>query len=169
MQIPVREPGVVLNRGAAKGASAAQRVNLAGRRLLKRAGQIRLAWRLIIFGMIACAMAIIWLSQTSTMVSLGYQMDEIDQQEALLNRQAEAINTEIGQLTNLHRIDQEARDKLGMIEATKFVYVNIPASQESAVDGDNANPHLYQVSDWWRIVSQMLPYPWRDGLPVRPK
>lgn len=138
-------------------------------RLLGRARKMRLAWRLILIALLCCLAAIIWLNQTSTIVSVGYDLDKIEKQEALLNQQAEAMNTEIGHYTSLRQIDQEARDKLGMVEATKFVYLDIPSAPDSATNGTNTNPYLYQISDWWRILSQMLPSPWKDALPVRPR
>jgi|GEM_PF-1974224 len=171
MQIPMREPGrIPVGAGlAGVGPGAARRVKEARIKLVTRARQVRMAWRLILIGVLICSAAIIWLHQTSQIVSLGYENENITAKEALLDRQAEAINTEIGKLTNLRQIDEAARKKLGMTEATKFIYVEIPASSSSAVNGDSINPRLYQVTDWWRIVSQMLPSPWRDQLPSRPK
>jgi cell division protein FtsB len=169
MQIPMREPGSLPLGSGLVGPETAKKVRAASQKIIIRAQKIRLAWRLVLVGVLICSAAILWLSQTSTIVELGYKMEQIDKNEVVLNRNAELLNTEIGKLTGIHQIEKIARDKLGMVDASKKIFLEIPASSESAREGANTNPRLYQVSDWWRIVSQMLPNPWRDNLPTRPR
>jgi cell division protein FtsB len=169
MQIPMEEPGSKVIVSGSLGSEMAKRVKQARNVILARARNMRLAWRLVLLGVLISAAALLWLSQTSAIVTLGYEIEKIEKTEQELNRQAEYLNTEIGKLTNLRQIEKAAREKLGMTEATRYVYLEIPSSGPSAVDGTNTNPRLYQVSDWWRIISQMLPSPWRDGLPARPR
>jgi cell division protein FtsB len=169
MQIPMREPGSLPLGSGLVGPETAKKVRAARQKIIFRAQKIRLAWRLVLVGVLICSAAILWLSQTSTIVELGYKMEQIDKNEVKLNRTAELLNTEIGKLTNLRQIDKVARETLKMTEATKKIYLDIPVSSESARDGDNPNPRLYQVNDWWRIVSQMLPDKWKDSLPARPR
>ncbi|NWJ44478.1 MAG: hypothetical protein HXX08_01230 [Chloroflexi bacterium] len=167
MQIPMDDPGARPSNTGFIGTVAAFKMKAVREQLIRRARNMQLAVRIALFGLMISAAALIWLNQTSTIVQLGYDIERIDEREAVLNQQAEAINADIGKLVNLRRIEQEAREKLHMTEATKFVYMDIPAAPPSAVDGSNKNPRLYQVSDWWRILSQMLPSRWRDNLPAR--
>ncbi len=169
MDVPMREPKSLPVGAGLVGPGTARRVKSARLKLWQKASQVKLAWRLTLGAILFCSAAIIWLGQTSTIVSLGYDIENMDKQEALLNRQAEAMNTELASYTNLKQIEKEAREKLGMTDATKFLYLPVPDAPESARDGSNTNPRLYQVTDWWRIVSQMLPAPWRDAIPARPK
>jgi cell division protein FtsL len=141
-----------------------EKVKNARAALSARVGKMRLAWRIILVVALISLAAIIWLSQTSTIVSIGYSMEKLDKEATVLDRQAEELNSQIAALEHPRRIEKEAREKLGMKEATKFVYVNVSATAEDN-SPTSSNPKLLAVSDWWRELVKILPKPWYGTAP----
>jgi hypothetical protein len=115
--------------------------------------------------LISCG-GLLWLNQTSTIVSLGYEMQNIDKSVIQLNRQAEILQSQVASFENLKRVEEEAKSKLGMVQATKFIYVKVPQTEASSEQGQ-ANPKLYPVNDWWRELTEMLPRPWQNSAPTQ--
>lgn len=133
-----------------------------------RASRIRLAWRFILIAILVSLAAIIWLSQTSTLVSLGYETENLDKQEVLLDRQATQLQAQISQYEDLNRIEDEAKTKLGMVPAQKKVYVKVPANQLEESPQTSSNSKLAPVNDWWRELLEMLPRPFKGSAPPEP-
>jgi cell division protein FtsL len=133
-----------------------------------RASRIRLAWRFILVAILISLAAIIWLSQTSTLVSLGYETENLDKQEVLLDRQATQLQAQIAQYEDLNRIEDEAKTKLNMVPAQKKVYVKVPANQIEESAATSSNSKLAPVNDWWRELLEMLPRPFKGSAPPEP-
>lgn len=134
--------------------------------LLQRARQIRLAWRFILIAMLVCLASIVWLSQTSTIVSYGYNIEKMDKQMTALNQQAEQLQSQVAFYENLARVEEEAKTKLGMIPAKTVIYLKIPSSPLAPATTDKKNSKLAPVNDWWRELTEMLPRPFRGSSPV---
>src|SRR5438105_6731655 len=124
MDVPMQKPRPTGITGTAGIAKAQQRV----REATINFGRVRLAWRFILVAMLICLASIVWLSQTSTIVSLGYDIEKLDKQEVLLNRQSEQLQSQVAEYENLARVEEEAKSKLGMIPAKNVVYVKVPAN-----------------------------------------
>ncbi len=177
MDRPMREPrqrgrghgtgtGNTVNHNVSK---AQDRFKAARATLTMRAGRVRLASRFILMAILACLASIVWLSQTSTIVSLGYQINDVDKQMTQLNRQAEQLKSQIAQFENLKRIEEEARGKLGMVPVKNVVYIKVPVinadkarvaadyTEPDAHSAASPNPLLVPVNDWWRELAEMLP------------
>ena len=135
-------------------------------RLTERVQRVRLASRVILVGLLISCAGLLWLSQTSTLVSLGYEMQTIDKNVVLLNRQAEMLQSQVAAFENLKRVEEEAKSKLGMVQATKFIYVKVPQVEAPPEQG-LANPKLYPVNAWWRELTEMLPQPWQNSVPTQ--
>ena len=135
----------------------AGRVKTAGKSLSARTGRLRLAWRFILVTVLVCLAALIWLNQTSTLVSLGYNIEKMNKQEIQLGRQAEELQSQVARYENLQQIENEARTKLGMIPSKQVVYVKVPAGQTTTDQTKTSSGELSPVTDWWRDLSGLLP------------
>ena len=171
MDLPMREPGTL----SIGGATFNEKTQAARQQIKAQLRRIRLAWRLVLVALLLTLAGIIWLGQTSAVVSLGYQIDNIHKQEVVLDRQAQVIEAQIATYESPAKIEQEAKTRLGMIypDAKHIKYLNISASASNNVQAvsDQAadtNPQLAQVSDWWRQLTGALPYPWQGSAPNRP-
>jgi cell division protein FtsL len=167
MDVPMEEPNTATLGTRAR---LRRRQQALGNRLrnglAERVRQLRLASRVILVGLLLSFAGIIWLNQTSTIVSIGYDMQNIDKKIITLNRQAEILQSQVAEFENLKRVEEEAKNKLGMVTATKFVYVKVPQT-EAPSDNGAANPKLYPVNDWWRELTEMLPRPWQGSAPAQ--
>lgn len=124
--------------------------------LINRLARIQLAWRFILVALLFFLASIIWLSQTSTLVSLSYEINRLDKKAQTLNREAEQLQAEIAQYETLARIEDEAKTKLGMVQAKNIVYVKVPAAigqAQAKIELDKLTSSNY----WWRELSEMLP------------
>lgn len=168
MEVPMQEPKAA-TLGTRARARLSQQRGVGGRlrnELAQRVKQVRLASRVILVGLLLTFAGIIWLNQTSTIVSLGYDMQNIDKKIITLNRQAEIMQSQVATFENPKRVEDEAKGKLGMVPATKFVYVKVPETQAQA-EPSSDNPKLYPVNNWWRELTEMLPRPWQASAPTQ--
>jgi len=168
MNLSKSEPRVSRARGNNLINKAQGRLQAARNRLTMKASRIRLAWRFILIAILISLGAIIWLSQTSTLVSLGYETENLDKQEVLLDRQATQLQAQIAQYEDLNRVENEAKTKLGMVPAKNKVYVKIPANQVEDTPETSSNSLLAPVNDWWRELVEMLPRPFKGSAPPEP-
>lgn len=170
MDFPMREPNAV----AVGSATLNEKTQAARQQLLVQLGRLRLAWRVVLVATLVSLAGIVWLSQTSTVVSLGYQIDKIQQNETVLNRDAQILQAQVASYESPAKIEQEAKTKLGMVYPDKshivFVKVQPAAGQNSdakQVENSN-NPDVVQVSQWWRQLTAALPRPWQGSTPALP-
>lgn len=124
--------------------------------IINRLGRIQMAWRFILVSLLVFLASIIWLSQTSTLVSLGYEINRIDKKVQTLDREAEQLQAEIAQYETLSRIEDEAKTKLGMQKAKNIVYVKVPAAVSQA-QTNSAPTSSVAGNFWWRELLEMLP------------
>ena len=122
-----------------------------------KTGQVRFFSRFLLVTVLICLGSIVWLSQTSTLVSLGYDIAKMEKEKAQLNTDAQRLQSQIADYESLSRIEDEAKSKLGMVPASKTVYINIPASQPEATPPSSTNPNLAPTTDWWKDLVEMLP------------
>jgi cell division protein FtsB len=119
-------------------------------------GRLQMPWRFTLVTLLVSLAAIIWLSQTSTLVSLGYRIGDMEREMIVLNRDAEQLRSQIAQYENPVRVEEIARTKLGMVQATKVVYVKVPAGPVR--DARNStDARLYPINAWWRELRESLP------------
>jgi cell division protein FtsL len=168
MEIPMQEPTGVRLKGRRPRVSNS--VSTAGSRLRNKLAvgpfKGQLATRVILFGLLISCAGLLWLNQTSTIVALGYDTQNIDKKITQLNRQAEILQSQIAAFENPQRVEEEAKSKLGMVPATKFVYEKVQPTASQTEAGTN-NPKLYPVNDWWRELTEMLPKPWQNSAPTQ--
>ncbi len=147
---------------------AQDRLRAAKANLTMRASRMRMAWRFMLVAVLVSLASIVWLSQTSTIVSYGYNIERLEKQKIELDRQASQLQVQIAQYENPKRVDEEARSKLGMVPAKNSVYVKVPAGQTEVAPETNSNSLLAPVNDWWRELTEMLPRPFRGSAPAEP-
>ena len=122
-----------------------------------KTGQVRFFSRFILVTVLICLGSIVWLSQTSTLVSLGYDIARMEKQKAELDSDAQRLQSQIADYESLSRIEDEAKSKLGMVPASKTVYIEVPANSPDATPAAPANPNLAPTTDWWKDLVEMLP------------
>ena len=126
---------------------------------------------------------IVWLSQTSTLVTLGYDVERMKDAGAVLDTKAQVMQRQIADYTNPVRIEKEAREKLGMIPATQKVYLTVKSVTPSAPIATDAsladmratqaanrtgNDKTAPVDRWWREMLEDLPEPYHSAAPPLP-
>lgn len=122
-----------------------------------KTGQVRFFSRFLLVTLLICLGSIVWLSQTSTLVSLGYDIARMEKQKAELDIAAQRLQSQIADYESLSRIEDEAKSKLGMVPASKTIYVKIPASQPDSTPPASTNPNLAPTTEWWKDLVEMLP------------
>ncbi len=156
MKQSIRKPRITKTRENNNLSRGSERLKAARASLTMRASRIRLAWRLILVAGLICLAAIVWLSQTSYLVGLGYDIEKMEKKKVTLERQSTQLQAQIAQYEDLKRVEDEARTKLGMIPAKKVVYVKVPANQAER-GPEPINSTSAQGNDWWRDLLEMLP------------
>ncbi len=121
-----------------------------------KTGQVRLFSRFLLVTLLICLGSIVWLSQTSTLVSLGYDITRMEKQKVNLDIAAQRLQSQIAEYESLTRVEDEAKSKLGMVPAKNSVYVNIPASKPESTAA-STNPNLAPTTDWWKDLAGLLP------------
>lgn len=119
-------------------------------------GQVRFFSRFLLVTLLFCLGSIVWLSQTSTLVSLSYDISKMEKQKAQLDTDAQRLQSQIAEYESLSRVEEEAKSKLGMVPAKNSIYVNIPASKPENAPV-STNPNLAPTTDWWQDLRGMLP------------
>lgn len=122
-----------------------------------KTGQVRFFSRFLLVTLLVCLGSIVWLSQTSTLVSLGYDIARMEKEKAQLDTDAQRLQSQIADYESLSRIEDEAKSKLGMVPASKTIYIDIPASQPASTPPSATNPNLAPTTDWWKDLIEMLP------------
>lgn len=160
MEMPVKEPRRARSNALVESiVKTSDRVRGIRPTKAPKTGQLRLASRFILVTLLVCLGSIVWLSQTSTLVSLGYGIARMEKQKAELNIDAQRMQSQIAQYESLQRVADEAKSKLGMVPASNSVYVNIPAGQSESTPAASTNPYLAPDTAWWQELTGMLPQP----------
>ncbi|HEX2912781.1 MAG TPA: septum formation initiator family protein [Chloroflexia bacterium] len=170
MEVPIQKtrrtgssgPTTPLSGGVAK---AQDRLRAARANLTMRASRVRLAWRLILLALLFALAAIVWLSQTSTIVKLGFDIENFERQKVVLDRQAEELKSQIAQYESLQRVEEEARTKLGMIPAKTTIFVKVPGYTAQPEQSGSSTSTAIAGNDWWRELSKMLPPTTKEAQP----
>jgi hypothetical protein len=107
--------------------------------------------------------ALLPVIQSSTVTSEGFSMQRSQEQEATLNGQISILESEIGEMTSLGRIEQRAQE-LGLQPATDpdFVHVDVagPAPAKIPASYLPANtPAQEKPETWWQSLFDWLPLP----------
>lgn len=122
-----------------------------------KTGQVRFFSRFLLVTVLICLGSIVWLSQTSTLVSLGYDIARMEKQKAELDTAAQRLQSQIADYESLSRIEDEAKSKLGMVPASKTIYIEMPPNQTETSPSAGANPNLAPTTDWWKDLVEILP------------
>jgi cell division protein FtsL len=158
MEMPVKDPrrgkSTALVDGIVK---TSDRVRGIRSNRAPKTGEVRLATRFLLITLLVCLGSIVWLSQTSTLVSLGYGIAGMEKQRAQLNIDAQRLQSQIAQYESIKRIEDEAKNKLGMVPAKNSVYVKIPAIQPESTPAASTNPYLAPDTEWWKDLRGILP------------
>ncbi len=97
----------------------------------------RLGWeslellRPVALGLLVLAGALVYVWQHTYVVRLGYEVERLRERQAVLVQESKALKLEMGQLRSLKRVEEIARNRLGMLtpKAGQVVLIPEPAVQ----------------------------------------
>ena len=88
------------------------------------------------FGIVAAgfvaAAALLPVAQSSNAVATGYEIRLLEARRADLQASIHTTQAEVAALGSLERIDREARERLGMTPAERFMYVSVERAPATA-------------------------------------
>jgi cell division protein FtsL len=68
------------------------------------------------------------LVETSVVASAGYENARLQQEKRAVEHRLQELQSEVASLTSLEHVDVEARNSLGMVDATSHLYVQVDQS-----------------------------------------
>lgn len=118
----------------------------------------------IVAATLVAAAALLPVAQSSSATSIGHQIRDLEARRADLNAGIYASQSEVASLGSIDRIEREARGRLGMVPAERWMYVTASAPPPAALIParylNAAEVPLPQVADpptWWRAaLTQIL-------------
>lgn len=108
------------------------------------------------------AIALLQVLLTSSFAHTGNTMQRLDRQRADLTAQNHQLEAEVAALSSLERVERAARDRLGMIPASRIEYVSVglePPNQAllpRPIVGPTAPPN--EPDPWWQSLIRVLPF-----------
>ncbi len=112
--------------------------------------------------------ALLQLVQTSDAATSNFAIQKIEQERLELRTRTSQLEAEIAALSSLSRIEQEARERLGLepAAAQQSLQVNVPwpgADQQLLPTrfAPDEEPEVVEQSDgsaWWRDLLELLPF-----------
>jgi hypothetical protein len=119
---------------------------------------------IIAAGFVAAA-ALLPVAQSSTATATGNTIRRLEAQRADLQASIYAGQSEVATLGATERIDREARERLGMVPATSWLYVTVDDAPPTAgvparfleKEVPTAPPATHQ--SWWKAALSKLPLP----------
>jgi cell division protein FtsL len=82
----------------------------------------------VALGVLMLAGALLYVWQHIHVVRLGYEIEQLREQEAALVQENKALRLEMGQLRSLKRVEEIARRRLGMVAPKPGQVVLLPES-----------------------------------------
>jgi len=111
--------------------SASPGVRVASRPVARRPA---LRWESLAFlspavlGLLILAAALLYVWQHTSVVRLGYEIERLRERQAALVQENKGLRLELGQLRSLRRVEDIARNRLGMVAPKPGQVVLIPES-----------------------------------------
>jgi len=107
--------------------------------------------------------ALLPVIQSSMVTSEGFSMQRSQEQEATLNGQISILESDIGRMTSLDRIDQRAQE-LGLQPSTDpdFIHVTVPGPAPAKLPASYLPAQAsaqQQPESWWQSLFDWLPLP----------
>jgi cell division protein FtsL len=105
------------------------------------------------------------LLQSSQTTTTGYNIRQLERQRNDWEARTHELEAEVASLAALDRIEEEARQRLGMEAPERTVYLTVDvASPESQPIPDRFLPPKKQASaeadqSWWQSLLDLLPFP----------
>ena len=112
--------------------------------------------------------ALLQVVQTSDAATSSFAIQQLEQERLELRTRTSQLEAEIAALSSLSRIEQEARERLGLepAAAQQSLQVNVPwpgADQQLLPTrfAPDEEPEVVEQSDgsgWWRDLLELLPF-----------
>jgi cell division protein FtsL len=126
-------------------------------------------WLIVVAAGAAVLFALLQVNQFSRATSTGYALDALRQQQAMKQAQNHELEAQVAELSSLGRVSWDARTKLGLVPASKRVYitVNQPVpdrqtlptryQQQAAAAAPAATPQA-GGAPWWKHILDLTPF-----------
>lgn len=115
-------------------------------------------------GLVAAA-ALLPVVQTSSTTATGAEIRRLEVERSDLQARINAKQAEVAELGSIERIDREARERLGMVPATRLMYITVAQPPpETGMPARYLNPEEPQAAQtkpapWWRAALNGLRFP----------
>ena len=114
-------------------------------------------------GFVAAA-ALLPVAQSSNATATGHEIRMLERQRADLEARIHTTQADVAALGAVERVEREARGRLGMVPADRWLYVT--AAQPAPVGGiparylnDEPAATAGAARPWWKVVLGKLPVP----------
>lgn len=110
--------------------------------------------------------AVLQLAQTSGATTTNFSIQRLEQTKVEVGTVVRQLETDVAKLSSLSRIEQEARERLGLVQprAQQTIQVNAswPAANQSQLPTRFAPDEQAAVNGediaWWQDLLQLLPF-----------
>ncbi|MGB2696065.1 MAG: hypothetical protein WBD55_12885 [Dehalococcoidia bacterium] len=126
---------------------------------------VKLAPVLLVIGAIIVLVALVQLVQTSNATTSNFAIQELGQQKLEAETRVGRLESEIGGLSSLPRIEREATGRLGLVppvdQRSVSVNVPLPAAEVGLPSrfAPDAEPEVAESDDsWWQNLLDLLPF-----------
>lgn len=115
-------------------------------------------------GLVAAA-ALLPVAQTSNATATGHAIRALESRRADIQASIRATQSEVATLGALDRVDREARERLGMAPADRFMYVTVPRPAPVAgmparyLNEEAPAAATPAAMPWWKAALNRLPLP----------
>jgi cell division protein FtsL len=107
--------------------------------------------------------ALLQVLQSSSVANTGQQMQRLEAERDRLTSESHQLEAEVAALSSLDRTERAARDRLGMVRASKIEYVSVSAEAPSGPllprPVANQRPEEPASQAWWQSLFKALPFP----------
>lgn len=115
----------------------------------------------IVAATLVAAAALLPVAQSSSTTSTGRQIQTLERERADLLASMYATQSDIASLGSVERIDREARERLGMVPADRWMYVSVanapPAARMPAryLNQESAPRPSSRPLPWWKAALRL--------------
>lgn len=111
-------------------------------------------------------LAVLQLTETSDATTTNFAIQRLEEQKLQLQTEKRQLETEVATLSSLSRVEQEARERLGLepprSRETIEVNASWPAQDQPRLPSrfapDAAADESGESSAWWRDLLKLLPF-----------
>ena len=127
--------------------------------------EAHLSWRLLAGSIAAVGLvALLPVLQTSSATERGGAIRQLEQSKAELRASVNGLEAEVADLASIHRVQQIATERLGMVPPKRILYLPIGGAVPQQRVPERLLPYRDPTPSaagdpWWRRLADLLPRP----------